>query len=224
MTLVDKAQEDIKNIIISKEFDEIGFLPSEAELSRRLSVSRTTVREAVKSLEVRGFVKRIHGKGILIADSSDRVVARALSDMYEQHDISLSEILELRMIIEVPAAGLAAQRATSSDIRRMEECVKTMEDNSRNEDKYVQADLGFHLQLVEASKNRTLVSVTKSYQSYFYDVVHKSCDSLDSTESVSHLHRNILQSIKDGDAEKARYYMNEHLTITKKLEELLFDK
>ena len=219
MTLVDKAQEDIKSIIINKEYDETGFLPSEAELCRRLGVSRTTVREAVKSLEVRGFVKRIHGKGILVVDTSERVVARALSDMYEQNDMSLADILEVRMIIEVPAAGLAALRATPADIRKMEHCVEVMENNSRNEDVSVQADLTVHLLLVEAAKNKALVSVTKSYQDYLYDLVHKSCNFLDSMESTSHLHRNVLQSIKDRDPEKARFFMEEHLSITKKIDE-----
>lgn len=219
MTLVDKAQEDLKKIIISKEFDETHYLPSEAELSKRLGVSRMTIREAVKSLEVRGFVKRIHGKGILIVDRSDKVVAQALSDMYEQNDVSLSDILDMRMVIEVPSAGLAAERATVDDIMKMEKCIEIMEKGYRNEDDYVQADLQFHLFLVEASKNKPLVSLTKSYQRYLYELVKKACTLLEYMESSTHFHRNILQSIKDRDPEKAKNYMQQHLTATKKVEE-----
>ncbi len=222
MNLVDKTQEDIKRIIINKEYDETGFLPSEGELSKKLGVSRATVRESVKSLEVRGFVKRIHGKGILVVDRCDSVVAQALSDMYEQQDVSLQDILEVRMIIDISSAVIASLRATERDIEQMEECVRIMEQGAKDEDEYVRADLKFHLLVTEATKNKTLISITKSYQDNLYELVKSSCLTLDSVESTSHFHRNILDNIKRRNPGGARSAMINHLVVTRNVAAHLF--
>ena len=62
MKLIDKAQEEIKQMILDKRYDSSGYLPSEGELCELLGMSRSTIREAVRSLEIRGFLQRVHVK------------------------------------------------------------------------------------------------------------------------------------------------------------------
>ena len=101
MKLVDEAQSKIEEMILNKEFDENGFLPSEGELCVKLGMSRSTVREAVRSMEVRGFLKRVHGKGLMVVDNSIKVVSRSIRDMMFLGDFSVDELLEVRRIIEI---------------------------------------------------------------------------------------------------------------------------
>ena len=99
MSLVEKTQQQIVEMIKNHEYDEYNYLPSEGELTKRFGVSRVTVREAVKSLEIRGFLKRIHGKGIYVLDNSVNAMARSISDMIIQRDCTTGDILEVRQIV-----------------------------------------------------------------------------------------------------------------------------
>ena len=98
MKLIDKAQEEIKKMILDKRYDSSGYLPSEGELCELLGMSRSTIREAVRSLEIRGFLQRVHGKGIRVADKGTQVMSRSLVDMIQQQQIDLDDILEVCLL------------------------------------------------------------------------------------------------------------------------------
>lgn len=112
LNLVEQATQEIKNMIIAGRYDEEGYLPSEGEMSALFGVSRATVREAVRSMEVRGFVQRIHGKGVKVVDNGVNSLAQSLSDLMVMGGCSLKDIIEVRHIIETSAAKRAAFRAT----------------------------------------------------------------------------------------------------------------
>ena len=100
LNLVEQATQEIKNMIIAGRYDEEGYLPSEGEMSALFGVSRATVREAVRSMEVRGFVQRIHGKGVKVVDNGVNSLAQSLSDLMVMGGCSLKDIIEVRHIIE----------------------------------------------------------------------------------------------------------------------------
>ena len=111
-------------MIIAGRYDEEGYLPSEGEMSALFGVSRATVREAVRSMEVRGFVQRIHGKGVKVVDNGVNSLAQSLSDLMVMGGCSLKDIIEVRHIIETSAAKRAAFRATGADIEQMRRAVE----------------------------------------------------------------------------------------------------
>ncbi len=222
MTLVDKTQMKIKQLVIDKKYNSEGFLPSEGELAKMFEVSRATVREAVTSLQTRGFLVRMHGKGIKVANNIEDVMTQTMSDMFDKNEVTLDEILEVRRIIEIPAAGLAAERCSAEDLAAMEQQIGIMEKTDATDILYIIADQDFHLLLVEATKNRTLISLTKAYQPLLYDLIQKSCRFVDSAEKVSHFHRNIFTAIKDHDVQKAENWMRTHLETTQKIKDAIF--
>ncbi|MRN26677.1 FadR family transcriptional regulator, partial [Romboutsia ilealis] len=110
--LSDMVADNILKMIQEQQYDTDGFLPSEGKLLEKFEVSRITVREAVRTLEVRGFVRRIHGKGIQVVDNAANVLTQSFNDMIVQGTIAqddmstLNELLEIRTILEPKCAEM----------------------------------------------------------------------------------------------------------------------
>jgi len=215
MNLVDKAQQQIKEMILNGEYGEDGFLPCEGELCKILSVSRSTIREAVKSLEIRGFLKREHGIGIKVVDTTEQTLMRSLSDMFANTKISLKELLEIRKIVEVPCAGFASSRATEEDLEALLSCVLKLENLKEVNDDYISTDLDFHQILVESSHNSGLIAITRAYTPILRKLIRRATNNEpNQIEKTYHFHRNIYKAIKDHKEAEAREMVFQHLKAT----------
>lgn len=216
MKLVDIAQEKIKEMILNHEYSEQGYLPSEGELCEILSVSRATVREAVRSMEVRGFVKRIHGKGVKVLETNSAVVTQSMTDMMERNGTSYEEILEVRRIIEIRAAALAAKRATQEQLEKIYSCIEKMKSFEKHDANYLRADLDFHLSLVEATGNQALYSIVQAYTPLLNKMIVELALYSENVENKQHYHENIYNALLNKDTEGARQAMRTHLNATEK--------
>lgn len=214
MTRVDESVEAIKKMIINKQYNENGFLPSEGELSTTLSVSRATIREAVRTLEVRGYLERIHGKGIKVLDNGMSLMVQPMHDLFEKEDISLDDVLEVRWIIETKAATLAVQRANENEIDELFKIVERMEDIDVINDQYLQYDFEFHKRLVECSKNSMLIAITYAYSSILLELIESSSKTTVNLENMYHYHRNICKALECRNQETVQKVMEEHLLAT----------
>ncbi len=211
MNLIDKTQQQIKELIMNHEYDTNGYLPSEGELSQKFGVSRTTVREAVRSLEIRGFIQRIHGKGLRVIDNSMQALSRSVNDMMERGERPFQELLEVRTIIEIEAAGLAAKRITQDELDKLEECVVLMENAKQNTELYNKCDVDFHLMVAGASKNETLLALVQAYLPIFLKRIRIFEPLSYNTESAFHYHRKIFEALKRRNVEEAKDGMRTHL-------------
>lgn len=214
MTRVDDSVNKIKSMIFNKEYDENGFLPSEGELTEILSVSRATVREAVRTLEVRGFLQRIHGKGIKVVDKGVKVMTQSMHDLFEKEDLTLDDVLEVRWIIETKAAVLAVQRATEEEIEELLKSIEIMEKCDGIDSLYIQCDFEFHQKLVACSKNNMLISITCAYSELLIELIEVSSKTEVNLENQYHYHRNIYNALKKRDEKEIQRYMKEHLAAT----------
>lgn len=214
-TLVEKTQLQIKQMILDKEYNQQKYLPSEGELCERFGVSRATVREAVRSMEVRGFVSREHGKGIRVTDNRVQVMTQFISDMMSVNASDLLELIEVRGIIEVEAARLAAVRAGTAEIELLRQFLVTMESTEVVDDDYsdyCDADLQFHSHIVKASKNNLLHTLTNAYTPLLRSLVLASTQASGFVmEKRFHFHRNLFDSICSGDPEQAAECMRVHI-------------
>lgn len=207
-------QEKIKEMILTKQYDENGYLPSEGQLCQQLSVSRVTIREAVRSMEVRGFVQRIHGKGIKVSSNSVEVMTQSISDMLDIDNVTLDDVLEMRRIIEIQAVALATLRATQAELDKIRKTVEIMENSVCEDATYIDADLNFHLYLVAATKNKALVAITSAYTPLLKRLITVSSNVNGSTERDFHYHRNIYDAILKKDPKSASRFMEIHLLVT----------
>lgn len=217
MKLVDQAQEKIKKLILEKKYDQNGYLPSEGELCDLFGMSRSTIREAVRSLEVRGFLERVHGKGLRVVDIGVSVMSRDFVDMIEQQQISLADILGVRRMIEIRSAGIAAERADEEILDKMRQDIQKMNELTANLQEYNDADMEFHRLLVEATGNRLLICIVNAYEKLLRELIRQSSHSDESLEKKYHYHERVYEAIQAKDKDRAEKMMAEHLDATERL-------
>lgn len=214
--LVQKAVAEIEGWIKNEIYVDGQLLPSEGDISLQMEVSRATVRDAIRVLEVRGYVERIHGVGVRVNNRSIEVAMSFLADMIDRNDITSEEVLDVRRVIEVRAAELAALNATEKDIENLQECVEIMEKEKKTSVKHLSADTRFHDAMAKASGNRLLTAIVGSYK----PLLHRQIEAADSNaitiEAQHHYHRSILECIKNNDTEGAKNHMKKHLDETEK--------
>lgn len=213
--LSDQIAKKIKEMIDNQEYDSNGFLLTEGELASKYEVSRGTVREAVKIMEVRGLVKRIQGKGIQVADNTMQVLTRALGDVITQGNDYLDELLQVRTFIEPKGVELVAQNKNEEIISELKKYVKIMENSVVMDDRYVEADLDFHLCLAKATGNRIHYSIIEAYTPLLRKLIVATSTCEIPIEKYEHYHQKVVDAIEKGDAKQASAAMLIHLNATK---------
>ncbi len=153
MAVTDEAISAIKAMILSGELAPGQRLPPEKELSERLGLSRNSLREAVKSLEVIRVLDVRRGDGTYVTSLSPSLLLDAMSFVVDVHqDASVLELLEVRRILEPAAAALAATRVTPEDIGQLRELLGRVDESTPVND-LVAHDMVFHRSVSALSGN-----------------------------------------------------------------------
>jgi GntR family transcriptional regulator, transcriptional repressor for pyruvate dehydrogenase complex len=186
-------------------------LPSERELSEKFQVSRTSVREAIRTLESLGLVKIKSGDGTYVASSLQTLLSPLTSVILQQKDVLL-DIFEAREIIEPEMAALAAKRAKPEDLEKMmailEEQARQIADGGTG----MEADSAFHSMLVQAAKNKVILKLNDSIVDSLRETRERSLQTHGRRARSLAGHRKILDAIRAKNPAKARRAMLEHLT------------
>lgn len=202
----------IKEMIIDEGFKPGDKFYSENELTKKLQVSRSSIREALRMLEVTGQVSVKQGKGIFVLDASGEQF-KAFSTWLKTHEQSIKDNFEVRLIIEPKAAGRAAEQSDAEDIQKMEEVctlfAKFAED--KNTEEVIQCDRRFHRILAGATKNITLHVLMKSMTTELPNGWISSLYTPGRIEKTIHEHNDILKAIKKRDKTGAENAMTRHL-------------
>jgi GntR family transcriptional repressor for pyruvate dehydrogenase complex len=187
-------------------------LPAERVLAEQLKVSRGSVREAIRTLELQGLAVSKQGSGTFINTQSLDAVTTLMTSSIGTGEAQLHDIFEVRHLLEPQLAALAAQRATPEDVERLANILIEQQRQIMEGETGVDADTEFHFALATATHNTALVKVVSAVE----DVLRQSRDqslqqpgrpqlSLDS-------HRHILDMVRSGDHLGARSAMEHHLT------------
>src|SRR5689334_18375261 len=131
-------------------------LPSERELSRKLRVSRPSLREALRTLELMGVVDTRHGSGTQVADSGSDVLKTPLEFLLMLDKPSIEDLVETRSLLEIHLAGRAAERRTDADLAAMEAALRDMKAHLAKPTEVTDPDVRFHAAVAAASHNRLL--------------------------------------------------------------------
>lgn len=190
-------------------------LPSEAELTRIHSVSRTVVREAIASLRSDGLVEARKGAGVFVLDPSTRP-GRAFDDLTTARISSVIELLELRTACEIEAAALAAARRSPVQMEAIHDAHEAVVACLNRGEPTRDADFAFHLAIAEATQNRRFPEFLQLIRSGIIPrgELQGAAPGARPKDYNLHLqdeHRQIINAIIKGDAAAARDCMREHL-------------
>ena len=196
-------------------------LPSERELIGIFEVGRSSIREALKSLETIGIIKR-NRKGTLINALEEEAYPVRL---YQENMHSIPEVFEARKTMEIEIAGLAAKRATYKQIR---EISKTIVDTT-DIHVFVASDISFHKMLVKTSQNSLLIYIYNMvtgllFQTHqYYFLIEASSNKIPAKEKkefindINRYHRNILKAVESQDVFAAKKSMEEHFDYAERV-------
>src|SRR6266849_10188215 len=148
--LYEQIVQQVEDSILKGQLKPGDQLPAERDLAQRLGVSRTAVREAVKTLREKGLVEAYSGRGTFITDGTSQAARQSFDLMVKVGQQEGSpHLAELRLILEPGIAALAADRVKDEDVAAMREAVEVMERSQKDPEAYIEADLDFHLALAE---------------------------------------------------------------------------
>ena len=191
-------------------------LPAERVLAEQLKVSRSSVREAIRTLELQGLVVSKHGSGTFInTQSLDAVTTLMTFNLGEglgAGEAQLRDIFEVRHLLEPQLAALAAQRATGEDVERLAAILEEQQGQIMEGETGVDADTKFHFALATATHNTALVKVVSAVEDVLRQSRDQSLQQPGRPERSLASHREILEMVRAGNQRGARAAMEHHLT------------
>lgn len=188
-------------------------LASERDLSNQYKVSRSSIREAIRSLELQGLVVRKRGSGTFVNTEGSESILSLMATKIGMGSEGLNDIFEMRRVLEPAVASLAAQRATPDDIARMREILEDQQLQINNGGTGSEADTAFHFAMAAATHNMALNNVFTAVEDIFHRSRDKSFQKLGRPERSLLSHRQILEMIIQRDSLKAQQAMDHHLEV-----------
>ena len=213
-----RAYEDIvqqiRTLIEAGKLKRKDHLPSERDLSETFRVSRTTVREAIRTLESMKLLQTRQGEGTYVLASSEESLIRPLAVALFKEKDDIRDIFYIRKIIEPHVAELAAENATPQDIEEMERILQQQEESIGHGENIIETDSAFHKLMVKATTNRVmerlivvLIDLLKQSREKYLTEDENDEQAKRSLEG----HRRVLSAVKKGDGDAARKSMLQHL-------------
>ncbi len=189
--------ETLREAILSGKL-EPGERLMEIQLAEEMGVSRTPVREAIRKLELEGFVVMIPRKGAYVAGISHKDV---------------TDVFEVRAALEALAAGLAAERATDEEIEKLDRSLLAYSEqtNKQDIDGIVESDTGFHELLYKCSRNERLQSMITLLREIIQRVRTVSLSQPGRSKDAVEEHRQIVDAIAERNVELAQHLAREHI-------------
>ncbi|MGC4749899.1 FadR/GntR family transcriptional regulator [Micromonospora sp. DT201] len=207
---------ELVELIVTAEIAEGKLLPPEGPLSEHFGVSRTVIRESVKRLEEKGLVVVAQGRGTQVARSAswnmlDPVVLSAFIDNDQTLGI-LDELTVVRATLESAMAGAVASHHAAEELTRIEHALEAMRDTRHDSDSFRQADVVFHLTIMELSGNRLAENIGKRlYLRALESSRYQGIGYEGAFESTLGEHALVVDAISRGDVEAAQRVMRDHI-------------
>jgi GntR family transcriptional repressor for pyruvate dehydrogenase complex len=216
----EEVAQQIERLIL-KKLRPGDKLPSERELADMLRVSRSSIRDAIRGLELKGLVEPRQGAGTIVREISVEALANPFANALKRRRELVSELLDFRKMLEPPLAARAATHASSDEILEMEEILRRQEQKQIQGDAAVAEDAEFHYSIALAADNSVVLKVIDIIMDLLRDTRERSLQVQGRPQKSFAGHRRILAAIKRHDAESAMAAMRRHI---EDVEEIVLDK
>jgi GntR family transcriptional repressor for pyruvate dehydrogenase complex len=212
----DQIARHLRGLIVGGELPLGAKLPAEGELATTFDVSRATVREALRTLSAQNLIRTTRGPG-----GGSQVAAPTLGNMTEllesnlrllvdAEDVTVSELLDARQTLEVPATRLAAEHRSDEGLRRLESTLVADSGELSTGDQF-ELHRDFHAAILDACGNRLLALATQPIFVVLQTRLARTRAERGFQESITKDHHAIAAAVADGDSERAALEMTKHL-------------
>ncbi|MFI8824157.1 FadR/GntR family transcriptional regulator [Streptomyces sp. NPDC053431] len=204
-SLVDSVVEQLRSQLADGEWAVGDRIPTEHELAQQLGVGRNTVREAVRVLVHSGLLESRQGNGTFVRSTADPAAV-----LQGVRHAGARDVLELRAALEAEAARLAAVRRDTHDLLRLRAALATLREEG---DRDADADLAFHLAVVEATHNAAFREVYRFFSTQVHEVLVDALGDREMPPVDIDLHEAVVVAVEQGDAEAAEAGARELLRV-----------
>lgn len=216
-----QVEETIKAAILSGDLKSGEALPPEAELARQFNVSRSTLREALRSLSAQSLITKVPGAGggnfVQSVDhhSLGTVVIESVDNLLALGSIDFDEVAEVRQQLEVPSVRMAATNRSEADLDQLKAIVEKQKSATVDDPSIPDLDREFHTLIAKASGNRVLASFVAALHHATEPVHYLDLSPEVGRETVKQ-HQAIVRAVETNDPESGERAIVEHLTYLRK--------
>jgi len=206
-----EVASQIHRLIAQGRLEPGDRLPPERELAEMFGVSRTSVRDAIRVLEMRGLVEPRHGEGTVVKQIPIDAIVGPLADALAASKDLTADLFDMRRMLEPPLARVAALRATDEDITAMENILARQAERVRAGGIAIEEDNAFHYRIATAAKNQVVLRLMDVVMDLLRESRARSLQGPGRAERSLDGHRRILSAIRDRAPDAAVESMRLHI-------------
>ncbi|MBN1534796.1 MAG: FadR family transcriptional regulator [Spirochaetes bacterium] len=221
--LSEKIANRLLTLIKEKQLRPGDRLPPERELALQMKVSRPSLREALRALQMMHIIENRQGSGNYVASLEPEQLVEHLDIVFALDDSTYHDLFQARRILETAVAEMAATNITDEELQRMEESVSRSAGLINDPEAFLEADMELHEMILRASGNRVLPVFMRSINKISVMSRRRTGDFPEVRRQTARDHKMIVQALRTRDPEKARQAMLVHLrNVEKKMNEIIY--
>jgi GntR family transcriptional repressor for pyruvate dehydrogenase complex len=207
-----QVAEQIQDFITRGILKPGDHLPPERALVAKFGVSRSSIRDAIRTLEVMGILEPHHGKGTVVRDLSADLLVVPLASLLVRKRHLVAELVDVRQMIEPALAARAAANATEQEVAQLEDILRRQAEKMRRGEETVEEDSEFHYSLALAARNTVILKVLDVLMDLLRESRSRSLQVPGRSERSYAGHLRILKAIKRRDGVAAERAARQHLS------------
>ena len=208
--------EKVKKMILSGELKPGEKLPPEREFAEKLEVSRNSVREAIRIMDMMGIVSSQQGSGNYVTCEFQKSITETMAMMFAMDQVNDKQISQVRYSLEVLAFTLALDRVREEDLAKMEECVEKLDKNGDSKNNAT-LDKIIHYTLARASGNQHLIDILEAcsgvFDIFIEDMRYGILKNENRKTELNECHRHLVDALREGDREKGLQALRWHFEM-----------
>ena len=214
----EEVSSKIKTLVFEGVLKPGDRLPSEAELAKQFNVGRQTVREALRILELSGFihVQKGFGGGPIIKDTILANVTNLLLDAFQMEKISVDEFVAARLMVEKGILNYAIDSADDQDVKALQENLAEAKDLIANKELATDVNFTFHELLAKASKNAVFIILEGAINAIHRNLRSRRTADFETSKNATLAHEKILDAFIKRDRERAITLLEQDILAVRK--------
>jgi GntR family transcriptional regulator, transcriptional repressor for pyruvate dehydrogenase complex len=213
VAISDELIARFKELIAKRVFKPGHRLPPERDLAEALAVSRPTLRQAMRALQIMGVIKARQGSGSYLSDSAGDIMRVPLEFALTLKNVAKTDLFETRCTLEVKLASLAAERRTHEDLEAMRQALQRMQNAKGDADEWCRTEPQFHTCIVHAARNGVMSTMIEMLSQMLMESRKETVRLLSEYDTSYQSHENIYIEIEKRDPDAASKRMIEHFEI-----------